>query len=452
MIELNPFGLDYELRLVAVLLRDRNFFHAWLSIFDSKYVVGEIYGNLIKVFQDFGKKYNRPPDKVEVGVLIQEFLTDKCDNQESYSREVALYMDTINICYAFPLHELEFIKDNALKYLQQKACEQGVMACAKLIGTQQAHTMPGILQSALNVGTNMASFGTDYFASMKERSLKRLATPRETYRIPFFIPKFDEAFGGVGYRQHGCGIPELLMFGGGYNVGKSRAIVHMVKVAAFLGLNVFVFSSEMAEDLYSERLDMSIGLLDTPGLYDPNNLTHLHRRLELCANQGAKVFIKKYPAGTTTIGQTASLVRLAESVLGIDFQLLAWDYTGEFRAENTKADRHLQMAEVVRAQKTAVDEFESAGVGAFQLNRAGYDSEMASLTDAAEDITVAKVADEIIILGQTEEEYGMNPPEMRWCARKVRSQEKNQTVRLIDDRKIMRFRQHPQESVDNPSN
>jgi len=447
MLDANPFGLDYELRLVAVLLRDRTFFHAWSSLFDSKFLAGELHKNIFDLISKFGIQYSRPPDRMEVLVLIQEALFVKSDNPNTIAQEFALYQEAIERCFHFQLGELEFVKDNALKYLQQKSCELGVLQCAKLVGTPEAIQMPSIMQKALDVGSNLTSFGIDYFGSRRERALARLSTPRETYRIPFFIPKFDSAFGGVGFRQAGSGIPELLMFGGGFNVGKSRAIAHMVKVAAFLGLNVFVFSSEMAEDLYAERLDMSIGILDTQELYDIANMDRLQRRLELCANQGAKVFIKKYPAGTTTIRQTAATVRLAESTLGIDFQLVAWDYTGEFKAENTKLERNQQMAEIVRSQKTAVDELECAGVGAFQLNRQGFDSEMATLTHAAEDITVAKVADEIIVLGQTEEEYAMNPPEMRWCARKVRSQEKDQTVRLIDDRKHMRFIQHPDEQV-----
>ena len=140
-----------------------------------------------------------------------------------------------------------------------------------------------------------------------------------------------------------------------------------------------------------------------------------------------------------------AIARLAESTLGIDLQWVAWDYTGEFRAENGKAERRDQMAEIVRMQKTAVDELECAGIGAFQLNRDGSRQEMANLHNAAEDITVARVADTIVMIGQTDEEYDLG--EMRWMARKVRSADKNQVVRLIDDRKHMRFVQHPDDGL-----
>jgi len=45
------------------------------------------------------------------------------------------------------------------------------------------------------------------------------------------------------------------------------------------------------------------------------------------------------------------------------------------------------------------------------------------------------------------DEYKMTPPETRWCPRKVRAQEKNQLVRLIDRRDIMLFQQHPEEAI-----
>ena len=237
------------------------------------------------------------------------------------------------------------------------------------------------------------------------------------------------------------------MFGGGPNVGKSRAIAHLVKVAAALGLHGLVCSSEMAEDLYAERLDMSFSILDTPGLYNPDNFDHLQHRIEMFANQGAKLFIKKYPAGTATIRQTLALARLIENTLGIDLAFVAWDYTSEFKPEGNIEGRTDQVASIIRAQKMSCDELECAGIGAFQLNRAGMGQEMAGLQHAAEDITVARVADTIIVLAQTDEEYAKDPSEMRWCARKVRAQEKNQTVLLIDDRKRMRFLQHMSEDT-----
>ena len=308
--------------------------------------------------------------------------------------------------------------------------------------------MPRIMKEALAVGTKLTDFGIDYLEDRKKRALLRYNNPRESNRIPFFIPKFDDSIGGVGFRQNGVGIPELLMFGGATNKGKSRAIGHMAKNAMMLGYPGVIFSSEMSEDLYAERLDMSIGLLETKELYDPKNFDDLQRRLEFVANQGAKVFIKKFPAGSTTIRETLGICHLIESTLGLDLIWVAWDHTGEFRPENLKAERRDQMGEIIRSQKGACDELECAGIGAFHLNREGSRRESAQLEDAAEDITVARVSDIVIMLNQSEEEAESEIPEMRWVARKVRAAEKNQTVRVIDDRKRMNFIQSSEELTD----
>lgn len=445
-MESNPFGLGYEQRLISGLLQDRNFFYAWLELFDPEYLRSPIYQVHCKLLKLFREKYNRPPDAVELEVLAQEYISQENTNDERAGQEWQLHKHEIAQYWKFGPSELEFVIDNAYKYIQVRAVERAIMTGAKLVGTPEVVKLPDMMQQALNVGTRMNSLGMDYFAERRARALKRYSTPRESNRIPFFIPKFDEAIGGVGYRARGSGIPELLMFAGGPNVGKSKAIAHMVKVAAILGKHVFVFSSEMAEDLYADRLDMGIGILDTPGIYDPNNFYHLQKRLDMFANQGARVFIKKFPAGTATIRETGALARVAEQTLGIDFSLLAWDYSGEFRAENIKAERREQLASIIRDQVRVKDEFECAGVGAFQLNREGMGAEMADLQHAAEDITPARVADMICVLAQTEEEYRKDPPEQRWCMRKVRSEEKNQEVLLIDDRKHMRMIQHPQQA------
>ena len=445
MSDTHNFSIEYESRLIATLLKDRYFLHVWISLFDKAYLRSEIHRLHFTVIQQFYEEYRRPPDKLELDIRLQEYLTRDDRYKERKEQTYTLCKYELEIYFQHGIPELEFVKDTALKYCQQKAAENAVMECAKLVNTDQAYRMPEIMQKALTVGQSMDSFGLDYFADRRARALRRYVTPREANRIPFLIPKFDEVIGGVGYRTDGSGIPELLMFGGGPNVGKSRAIAHMVKVAASFGLHGLVCSSEMAEDLYAERLDMSFALLDTPGLYNPDNYDHLQHRIEMFANQGAKLFIKKYPAGTTTIRQTLAMARLIENTLGIDLAFVAWDYTSEFKPEGNLDGRTDQVASIIRAQAMAKDELECAGIGAFQLNREGMGQEMANLKHAAEDITVARVADTVIILAQSEDEYKKDPSEMRWCARKVRAQERDQTVLLIDDRKRMRFIQHPSE-------
>lgn len=442
MAETAPYGLEFEQRLTAALLRDRHFLAVWITLFKPDYLVSEIHRNLLELISKYYEEYRRPPDKMELDIMVQDWIVKAYPGDQA-SKEFGFYRKEINELFDFPAFTLEFVKDQALKFCQTRALENAIRKCAKLLDTPEAYQMSAIMKEAEAVGTRMDSFGMDFFAERKTRALRRYLVPRETNRIPFFIPKFDQSIGGVGFRSMGCGIPELFMFGGGPNVGKSRCLGHMVKVATSLGYNGMVFSSEMSEDLYAERLDMGMGLLDTAGIYDPSNFDQLQRRLDFIAGQGARLFIKKYPAGTATIEDTCALARMVETVLGIDLHFMVWDYSGEFRARNLKAERKDQLAEIIRAQKTAVDEFECAGLGAFQLNREGMAHEMARLDHAAEDITPARVADGICVIAQTDEEYAMQPPQMRWCFRKVRAQERNQHCLLIDDRAHMRFLQHP---------
>ena len=441
------FGPEYEKRLCAALLRDPNFFHAWFEWFDRKYIRSEIIGTILEVLGEFKQTHTRAPDHTELTVIIKEHLVSKIATEERATQEWNYYKTELEDLFKYPAPTLEFVKENALKYTQQRALECAALEMVKLIGTGHEGLMLDLVQKALSVGVNITSFGLDYFGEIRKRALQRLSTPRETNRIPFFIPKFDDLIGGIGFRENGSGIPELLMFGGGQNVGKSRCIVHEVKVATSLGYNGIVFSAEMAEDLYAERLDMSISNLTTPELYDIANLEIFQEKVQMVGNQGGKLFIKKFPAGSVTIRETVSIANRIQSTLGIKLHFIAWDYTSEFKSEGEYEQNRFKEAEIVRSQKKACDELGCAGIGAFQLNREGMRQEMADLTHASEDITVCKVADIIIVLGQTEEEYLAEPSIMRWCARKVRAAERNQTVLLLDDRKRMRFLQHPDETV-----
>jgi hypothetical protein len=409
----------------------------------------------VTIIQVFQAQFNRPPDSVEIRVLIDQHVSHY--GQKGYppkieeERDAALLYDLVSEVYSYTTEQLEFVKLHALDFVKQAALKKAVLDSAKLIGTPNESHMLELVQKALLVGQNVNNFGLDYFGTARMRALKRYSTPREQNQIPFFIPKLDEAIGGVGYRRDGSGLPELLMFGSGPNVGKSRAIGHLVKIGAMLGLNGLVFSAEQSADLYAERLDMSIGLLDTPGLYSPDNFDYLCRRIEMVKKQGATVFIRKYPSRTATILQTLAVAKAMQNVLGCSPQFVAWDYTTEFTAEGNFERIESKFSEIVSAQKRASDELECAGIGAFQINREGMRAEMAELSQAAETLAVARVADIVIMMGQNEEEYKKEPPEMRWSIKKSRSAERELQVLLVDDRKRMFFSQHPDDGMEQES-
>jgi hypothetical protein len=55
------------------------------------------------------------------------------------------------------------------------------------------------------------------------------------------------------------------------------------------------------------------------------------------------------------------------------------------------------------------------------------------------------------MMGQNEEEYKKEPPEMRWSIKKSRSAERELQVLLVDDRKRMFFSQHPDDGMEQES-
>ena len=441
------FGLDYERKLIGCLLQDKFFCQSFFTILSEDFFRGEVYKPIATVIQECLKKYGRPPDKQELDILIQKSVAKEHHNIEKATQEYSLIKREIEDAFLFTPGELEIIKDTALDFVKARALENAVLSCGKLIGTPKANDMPDIIQKALSVGTNLTDFGMDYFDKRKERAIKRYATPREMNRIPFFIPNLDSTIMGVSYRSQGSGNPELLMFGGGANVGKSRAIGHMVKIAAALGLNVVVFSAEQSEDMYAERLDMSISRMNSSEIYDVENFDHLQKRIHMIEKQGGKLFIKKFPSKSTKISECAQIVQRIQQTLQIEINLVCFDYTEEFKSERDYSEDRSRIADIISGQKKFSDEFGCAVVGASQLNREGMKSQAATLTDVGGDISVAKVADIIIMLAQTEEEYNKTPPEMRWIVRKARGTEKNQQVLLVDERSKMCFTQHPHEPV-----
>jgi replicative DNA helicase len=439
---------DFQFRIVASLARDETFFKAYFTCVQPEFFTYDTHQMITRQVLEFAEKYRRVPDMIELEQTITEKLRGTIHNDTLLQETIGLYRVELKNLFDLPRELMMPAQEHAIDFARQAAFKSALREGALHIEDEQGlEKAQKCLQKAAMVGVNLNDFGINYFRNLPERVNLRLSQPPEAMRIPFLIPKLDAFLGGVGYRQNG-GIPEMLIFLGPPNRGKSRALCHMAKVGLGIGKNVMIFSAEMSAELYAERLDMSIGAMTTRELYDFANVSKLERRVKWFQGQRGELYIRKYPSRSVTVPQTVSLLHQMRMSLDFRPDLVIYDYIDEFKSVESSGERRHDLSEISSAMRAVADEFGCAVATATQGNRLSLEKEVVDLQDIAEDIGKANIADLIVSLCQTKEESEKEVPEMRWMVCKNRSGSKGQIVRLRDDTMRMCFSQHPEEMLE----
>ncbi len=440
---------EFQSRIVSSLTRDEAFFRAYYTCVDPEFFTYDTHKTIVRCVLEFSEKYRRQPDIIELDQVIAEKLQSTVHNAQLRQDTLALYRAELQPIYEQPRELMVPAQAHAVEFSRQSAFKAAIKSVAlgdmdDEFGIAKAQKR---LQEAAMIGVNLNDFGINYFQNLPDRVRLRLSQPPESMRIPFLLPKLDAMLGGVGYRQNG-GIPEMLIFLGPPNRGKSRALCHMAKVGLGIGKSVMIFSAEMSAELYAERLDMSIGTMTTRELYDFGNVARLERRVRWFEGQRGRLYIKKYPSRTATIQQTVALLHQMRMSLDFTPDLVIYDYIDEFRSLESSGERRHDLSSITSAMRAVADEFGCAVATATQGNRLSLEKEVVDLQDIAEDIGKANIADIIISLCQTKEEEEKPVPEMRWMVCKNRSGPRGQIIRLVDDTMRMCFSQHPEEMME----
>ena len=232
---------------------------------------------------------------------------------------------------------------------------------------------------------------------MRER-LTRIFTESEK-RIPTGFPSVDEYISG-GLKPY-----TLSVITAGTHQFKSNLMANMAARQVERGYNVVVFSFEMSEDMYAQRLDSIYTKLDINRMYTNKSLQK--RLMETLKDVKTKeergeVYIKEFPTGKAKINdlrtylKELSLRNFYPDIIYCDYLNLMSPSKGG--ANMNSYDKGKELAEDLRALST---EFNAPVVTATQLNREGgfLPLEDVDQNYASESLAIPNTADFFPILG-----------------------------------------------------
>jgi replicative DNA helicase len=371
------------------------------AIIMPEYLETEEEQELVGALRSFYKAYGRPPEEDEI---LAEFSDDT--RIQDLILTVLEYLD----------EDLTYAQEQAVQFAKEQAMKLAILASVKDIHAGHLSKPIMRVREALAVGMDLRDLGI----LLKEDVAEWNFDSDDDERIVTGMPLLDKAMGG------GLSRGEYGVVLGSSNVGKTRLLINFGVGAASImqRLNVVHITLEMKAKKIAQRYGARI--VGKKRTYDTDLSDYA-----LLFDKSAKVKIpgqirvKGWPPHRCTINDlSAYLNRLIMS--GYVPDLLIVDYPDIMKHEKVGELRH-NISNTTAELRGCAGDFNLAVWGASQANRGAVNRELVDLDAIAEDYGKVAIADIIIAICQTKEEYELDL--LRLFAAKVREGPKHWVLR-----------------------
>ncbi len=305
------FDAKFQTHFVAYLLRDTQMLVMMREHVSPDLFTNEILKAVVRATLDFFDKYHTAPDELilaHIGDLakkklipekLSEIILELC--RELLSEKLQ------NRAYLIDKYDL-ILKSMAFGPALQEAAE-----LAKKGEFELAHNR--ITQVMQSTPKGRMDFGLDFTADPTDRIVRRRTMERSIFYT--LIPALDR-------RQLYIKPGELgVIQSQRSNRGKSAMLVQLARNLVFQGKRVLIYTLEMGEDDYADRLDMCCSGLTTQGL---RNGTLLRQRLQRMVRSENMLRIKQFPSYSTTVDRLKEHTQLLRDVCGFRPDIILCDY------------------------------------------------------------------------------------------------------------------------------
>lgn len=428
MADVYEFAEGFQLKIIAMMARDRRFYTIYKDILKPKYFRKDVHIDLARLLhdhyeveQDRAKKKGTEIANPTLEVLWEEIrkLTNNNVKKEALKEQ---YQDTVIDIMEVDLTDAEYIKESIVSFSKRAAMEHAIMDSAEEIekGTQDYGKIEDLIRAAIKVGEDISDVGTDYFENAEERMKNYESGIEGIVRIPTGLSGIDKITKG------GLGVGELGVIIAPPNRGKSFALTNIGAGAIMKGFNVVHYTLEMPEPQVAKRYDNRLLNKDMAYLKDNATGKALSALMAMQKHVKGEMIIKKYRTNECSVDTIRShLTRLwMEKEFKADVIIV--DYGDLLTPRRTYSDKRFELESIYLDLRDLGDEFQCPVWTASQANRGALDKKTITIGDLAEAFNKANIADFMVALCQTVDEK--RDSIMRWHVAKQRDGEANVTM------------------------
>ncbi|MEM3040530.1 MAG: DnaB-like helicase C-terminal domain-containing protein [Nitrososphaerota archaeon] len=347
----------------------------------------------LRLASQFYKENKSAPD-VMVFQVLKSWKQKNVLSEDQYE-SMSAFVDRI---YSIPLHNRTYLLGQYEEFLRHKKLKNTIYECIEHVKNNDVSSAEEELRKflastyLLRTSTNI---GREYPGDLDSRIDRRMH--EDDNRIWTLMPEIDRCVSGLGPGEIGVWLSQRS------SAGKSAALVQLARNCVLQGKRCLIYTLELGEEAYEDRLDMCIGGLLK---HDLVNRQLVQQKLLNVAKHGNGIFIKKFPMALTRVSDLRAHKRYIESVYNFYADLVIIDYADLLAPEtgSLMGDLYASGLQVYQHLSGWATEEEFPIWTASQSNRSAMESTVADQEHTGGSIAKAQIADVIISINRTSEE------------------------------------------------
>jgi len=368
----------YRERIIALCFLSSWYSRFGLAIIRPEYFETDEEQEVVKFLIAFYKSYRRPPEEDEILAEFHDY-----PEAQDLIENVMEYLD----------EDLTYPADMAVQFAKEQAMKLAILDSVQDIEKGKLSSIIDRVKAALAVGRDLTELGIDI-----KNITEWLPEDDETEKITTGIPLLDAKLqGGLARKEYGVVMAAT-------NVGKTQLLVNFGFGALnpLVKANVVHISLEMSAKLIARRYGARI----VGAFFQPDeklsdyvaDFRHMHK-----LRVYGQLRIRSWPSGMATLNDIRSYLDMLITT-GFHPDLLIIDYPDIMHHERIGEHRHNISNTSVQIRGLA-DTYDIAIWGASQTNRSALNSEIVDLDAIAEDYGKVQIADVVLPISQTRQEY-----------------------------------------------
>lgn len=436
MSEENIYTEEFQLQVLAEVIRNHNFASTVLPNLKETFFSKEWFSIIFKVLHAYMDKYKDIPPTPDTFINYYNDLAAQ-NKGIKVTNEVLkivpfVYKKNPDGTYVFNSNP-KFIHDRVNDFIRKLAVRDAVKEVINKLAIEEYDTIKDIIMKALSVG--VTDLGT-YLCDDAELLVERFKNSRINQdRIPTPVDDLNKWTNG------GIGKQELFVVLAPPNRGKSLVMGNLAAWAFMNKRKVVYYTLEMSEDSIGVRLIQALGNLTQSSIVS-NSVDALEKvkrlrdyiSLDIAYDENGQqinvvnskdIVLKYYTSKSCSVNTIYSHLALLEA-RGFIPDIIFVDYADLMTPTKRYMDKRNELSDIYTALRDLAVEKNIAVVTASQTNRGALQKEVSSIEDIAEDFGKVAIADIIISLNQlaTEKTEG----KMRIYIAKNRGGEADKTI------------------------
>lgn len=364
--------------------------------FDPRHFDCESLGRAMSILVEFFKTYCKIPSK-EIFRMILKKYSEK-ENKDFKELELKAFQA---IDFKLEQTDLPFAKEIVMDFIKGKSAYFAMMD--NIDSVTQSKSLASVIEAMSKI-VNIEfekNAGMDYFSEVDQAShWTEIMNPEA--KLPTKIMAFDNTTNGGVPKNGKCLIVMMAPLG----VGKSQWLSNIAVNFCAQGKFIIIFSLEMSEFVYAQRIDAHISTEDINCL----RIKHKEAREKIQSfeklHPGAKLLIKDYPPDTITpvvlnayIDKQIALLGRKPDAIIVDYINLVLPSRGS--KKGNEDGMYQKVGNVARELRAMSYHYECPVFSATQANRGGVNNESApGVENISESMGIGHTADFLGVLWQ----------------------------------------------------